>query len=115
MEVAFTFVELLTAFVLTLAVCLLIYMFGCWLSPKSGQNDNGRSTYACGERAAFHRLKVNVSLYRYLIYFVILDSAVLLVAFASLALSTANAVFLTLYLLIIMVSSFLLVGGRDDQ
>ena len=115
MGVTFAFVELVTAFILILAVCFMIYMFGRWLSPKSGQDGNGKSTYACGEKAAFPKLRITVSLYRYVVYFVILDSSVLLVAFASLALSTANVVFFMFYLLIMVVSSFLLVGGRDDQ
>jgi len=90
-------------------------MFGRWLSPKSGQGGDGKSTYACGEKVAFPRLKINVSLHRYLVYFVILDSSVLLVAFASLALSTANLMLFVFYLLMMVISSFLLVGGGDNQ
>ena len=114
-EVTFTFVELVTAFILISAVSFLIYMFGRWLSPKSEQGGDGKSTYACGEKASFPELKINVSLYRYLVYFVILDSSVLLVAYASLALSAANVVLFVFYLLMMLVSSFLLVGGGGDQ
>jgi NADH:ubiquinone oxidoreductase subunit 3 (subunit A) len=110
-----TIAEFAFALFLILAASFLIYIFGSWLSPKSAHNENEESTYACGEKAISQRLKINVSLYKYLIYFVILDSSVLLVAFASLALSAANVVFFVFYLLIMVVSSFLLVGGRDDQ
>jgi NADH:ubiquinone oxidoreductase subunit 3 (subunit A) len=113
-EVAFTVIELATAFILILVASLLIYMFGRWLSPKSRQGGASKSTYACGEEAAFPALRVSVSLYRYLVYFVILDSSVLLVAYASLAPSAANLGLFALYLLMMVVSSFLLVGG-DDQ
>jgi NADH:ubiquinone oxidoreductase subunit 3 (subunit A) len=89
-------------------------MFGRCLSPKSGQGGNGKSAYACGEKATFLKLKISVSLYRYLIYFVILDSSVLLVAYASLALSTANIPFLILYLFTVLISGFLLLGGGNQ-
>lgn len=114
-EVLFTFDEFAIAFVLIFAASSLIYLFGRYLSPKSAKTENGQPAYACGEKATFLNLRVNVSLYKYLIYFVVLDSSVLLVAFASLALSTANVVLFMFYLLIMVVSGFLLVGGGDDQ
>ena len=106
--------ELAAAFVLIFAASSLIYIFGRWLSPKPIQSENGRSTYACGEKATFPKLKINVSLYKYLIYFVILDSSVLLIAFASLALRTANMLLLMFYLFIMLISGFLLLGGGDQ-
>ena len=63
-EVIFTLAEFAIAFILVFAASFLIYLFGRWLSPKSIQSENGRSTYACGEKAAFPRLKINVSLYK---------------------------------------------------
>ena len=111
-EVLFTFDEFAIAFVLIFAASSLIYLFGRYLSPKPAKTENGQSAYACGEKVAFLNLRVNVSLYKYLIYFVVLDSSVLLVAFASLALSTANVVLFMFYLLIMVVLSFLLVGGE---
>lgn len=113
-EVVFTLAEFAIAFILVFAASFLIYLFGRWLSPKSIQSENGRSMYACGEKAAFPRLKINVSLYKYLIYFVILDSSVLLLAFASLALRTANILLLMFYLFMVLVSGFLLLGGGDQ-
>jgi hypothetical protein len=55
-----------------------------------------------------------MSLSKYLVYFVVLDSSVLLIAFASLALSAVNVLLFMLYLLIMVVSAFLLVE-RGDQ
>ena len=113
-EVIFTLAEFAIAFILVFAASFLIYLFGRWLSPKSIQSENGRSTYVCGEKAAFPRLKINVSLYKYLIYFVILDSSVLLIAFASFALHTANILLFMFYMFMVFVSSFLLLGGGDQ-
>jgi NADH:ubiquinone oxidoreductase subunit 3 (subunit A) len=112
-EAATTFAEVAAAFILILAVSFLIYTFGRWLSPKSRSRGISNSTYACGEDATFPGLRISVSLYRYLVYFVILDSSVLLIAFASLAPSAANPVLFVFYLLMMGISSFLLVGGDD--
>jgi len=109
-----TFVELVVAFILILAASFLIYMLGRWLSAKSVQTELSKSAYACGEKATSQKLKINVSLYRYLMYFVILDSSVLLVAFASLMLRTTNVLFFMLYLISVLVSVFLLFEGGDQ-
>jgi len=92
----------------------LIYIFGRWLSPKSVQSENEQATYACGEKATFPKLKINVSLYKYLIYFVILDSSVLLVAFASFAARTMNMALFTLYLSIVLAASLLILEGGKE-
>lgn len=115
MEGLFAFAsDLALSFILVFAASFLIYLLGRYLSPRSPKTGNGQSTYACGEKASFLKLKINVSLPKYLIYFVVLDSSVLLVAFASLALSAANVLLFMLYLFIIVVSTFLLVE-RGDQ
>lgn len=88
-------------------------MFGCWLSVKSARDGKGESAYACGEKASFDKLRINVSLYRYLVYFVVLDSSILLVAFASLKLQLTNVLFLMLYLTIVLASGLLLFEGGD--
>jgi NADH:ubiquinone oxidoreductase subunit 3 (subunit A) len=105
--------ELLVAFIFILAASFIIYVLGWFLSPKPVQSENAQSAYACGEKAAFTKLRVNVSLYKYLIYFVVLDSSVLLIAFASLALPSIDVVIFMLYLFIVLVSGFLLLGGGD--
>jgi NADH:ubiquinone oxidoreductase subunit 3 (subunit A) len=115
MEGFFAFAsDLALAFVLVFAASSLIYLLGHYLSPRSAKTENGQSTYACGEKASFLKLRINVSLSKYLVYFVVLDSSVLLVAFASLALSAANVLLFMLYLFIMVVSAFLLVE-RGDQ
>jgi NADH:ubiquinone oxidoreductase subunit 3 (subunit A) len=99
---------------LVFAASSAIYLVGRHLSSKSAETREGRASYACGEKASFRGLRINVSLYKYLIYFVVLDASVLLVAFAALVLSTIDALLFMFYLFIMVVSSFLLVGGGDQ-
>jgi NADH:ubiquinone oxidoreductase subunit 3 (subunit A) len=114
LEVLFTFDEFITAFILIFAASSFIYILGRYLSPKPSQGENEQSTYACGEKATFPRLKINVSMYRYLIYFVVLDSSVLLIAFASLAAPTTNIILFTFYLSILLASTSLLLEGGNE-
>jgi NADH:ubiquinone oxidoreductase subunit 3 (subunit A) len=114
MEASFTFEESVTAFILIFAASCLIYLLGRCLSPKPAQSGDERSTYACGEKEIFQRLRINVSLYRYLIYFVILDSSVLLVAFASLMMRMVNMILFTFYLAIMLASTLLLLEGGKE-
>jgi NADH:ubiquinone oxidoreductase subunit 3 (subunit A) len=107
-------VESTIAFVLILAAVSLIYVLGRRASPKPVQSENERSEYACGERAPLQRLKINISLYKYLIYFVIFDASVLLLAFAALLGQGTNIPFLILYLFIMLASSLILVEGGKD-
>jgi len=106
--------EFTTAFILIVVLSSLIYIFGRLLSPKPIKGENEQSTYACGEKVAFPRLRINVSLYKYLIYFVILDSSVLLVAFASLAVRAMKMVPFIFYLFILLASSLLLLDGGKE-
>jgi NADH:ubiquinone oxidoreductase subunit 3 (subunit A) len=84
------------------------------VSPKPVQSESERSTYACGEDVVFSGLRVNVSLYRFLIYFVIFDSAVLLLAFAALMPPGTNPLLLILYLFMMLASSLILFEGGKD-
>jgi NADH:ubiquinone oxidoreductase subunit 3 (subunit A) len=106
-------IELVVAFVLILVASSVVYLFGRLLSAKSVRGGDGKSAYACGEKMSFGKLKMSVSHYRYLIYFVVLDSSVLLAAFASLTLRMANALLFTVYLLIVLMSGLLLLDGGD--
>ena len=106
-------VESAIAFILILGAVSLIYFLGRRASPKPAQSESERSEYACGEKAPLQRLRINVSLYKYLIYFTILDSSVLLLAFAALG-QGLNITFLILYLSMILVSSLLLLDGGED-
>ena len=70
--------------------------------------------YACGENAPLQKLRVNVSLYKFLIYFVIFDSSVLLLAFASLMVQGTNTLLLILYLFMMLASSLILLEGGKE-
>jgi len=106
--------EAAIAFVLIFICTYAIYAFGKRSAPKTTVSESGQASYACGERATFHGLKINVSLYKYLIYFVIFDSAVLVLAFAAFNLGT-SALYLFLYLGIILAAGLVLLEGGDKE
>jgi NADH:ubiquinone oxidoreductase subunit 3 (subunit A) len=115
-EAAKALVESAIAFILIVVAALLIYALGRRASPKPVQSETERSAYACGEKATFHGLKVNVSLYKFLIYFVIFDSSVILIAFASLVGQGRNVTMLILYLFLMLASGLILLeGGKDNE
>ena len=106
--------EALIAFVLIFVSTFAIYTIGKRSAPKTTISENEQAAYACGEKATFPGLKINVSLFKYLIYFVIFDSAVLVLAFASFALAGANPLFLILYLGIILAAGLVLLEGGKE-
>jgi NADH:ubiquinone oxidoreductase subunit 3 (subunit A) len=81
------------------------------LTQKSIASAEKSAMYACGEKVFTKRLLVNVSLYKYLIFFVIIDSPALILAFAALALEMINPFTLLIYLGIIFAADMLLLGG----
>jgi NADH:ubiquinone oxidoreductase subunit 3 (subunit A) len=107
-------VESAIAFVLILSATLVIYLLGRRAAPKPVQTDAERSVYACGEKVTYSKPRVNVSLYKYLIYFVILDSSVLLLAFGSFIGQGINVPLILVYLFIILASSLLIMDGGKD-
>ena len=107
-------VEALIAFTLIFISTLAIYTLGKRSAPKTTISENEQASYACGEKVSFHGLKVNVSLYKYLIYFVIFDSSVLLLAFASFAIAGTNPLLLILYLGILLAAGLVLLEGGKD-
>jgi NADH:ubiquinone oxidoreductase subunit 3 (subunit A) len=109
------FIEAVLAFVLIFVSTFVIYTLGKRSAPKTTISENEQASYACGENVSFHGLKVNVSLYKYLIYFVIFDSSVLLLAFASFALSGTNPLFLILYLGILLAAGLVLLEGGGKK
>jgi NADH:ubiquinone oxidoreductase subunit 3 (subunit A) len=104
-------VESLFAFLIILIVSLLIYLFSQLLTQKTPASEEKSSMYACGEKVFSKRLLVNVTLYKYLIFFVIIDSPALILAFAALALEMINPFSLLIYLAIILAADLLLLGG----
>jgi NADH:ubiquinone oxidoreductase subunit 3 (subunit A) len=108
-------VESIIAFLLIVAAASLVYVLGRRASPKHPQTGNATSTYACGERAPIQKQRITVTLSKYLIFFVMLDSSVLLLAFATIFTQGVNIPLLLLYLGIVLVSSMLLLEGGKDQ
>jgi NADH:ubiquinone oxidoreductase subunit 3 (subunit A) len=104
-------VETIIAFLLVLLCSLLTYILTGRLVQKPISNQEKSSMYACGEKVFPTRLLVNVSLYKYLIFFVILDSPALILAFGALALNVINPFSLLIYLGIILAADALLLGG----
>jgi len=107
-------VEALIAFILIFISTVIIYSLGKRSAPKTIISENEQASYACGEKASFLGLKVNVSLYKYLIYFVVFDSSVLLLAYASFTISGTNSLFLILYLGILLAACLVLFEGGND-
>jgi NADH:ubiquinone oxidoreductase subunit 3 (subunit A) len=107
-------VEGLIAFILIFISTMVIYTLGKRSAPKTTISENAQAAYACGEKVSFQGLKINVSLYKYLIYFIIFDSSVLVLAFASFTLAGSNPLLLILYLGIILVAGLVIVEGGKD-
>lgn len=108
-------VEALIAFLLIFISTYVIYALGKRSAPKTTISENEQAAYACGEKVAFRGVKINVSLYKYLIYFVIFDSSVLVLAFASFSIAgTTNPLLLILYLGIILAAGIVLVEGGKE-
>jgi NADH:ubiquinone oxidoreductase subunit 3 (subunit A) len=107
-------VEAIIAFILIFLSTMAIYTLGKRSAPKTTLSENEQAAYACGEKVTFHGVKINVSLYKYLIYFVIFDSSVLVLAFASFALAGTNPLLLILYLGIILAAGLVLVEGGKE-
>ena len=106
--------EAIIAFVLIFVCTYVIYALGKRSAPKTTISENEQSSYACGERVTFHGLKINISLYKYLIYFVIFDSAVLVLAFASFALAKTSPLLLFLYLGMILAAALIVFEGGKE-
>jgi NADH:ubiquinone oxidoreductase subunit 3 (subunit A) len=107
----------LIAFTLIFISTLIIYALGKRAAPKTAISENEQAAYACGEKVIFRGVKINVSLYKYLIYFVIFDSSVLVLAFASFGLVGANhlnPLLLITYLGIILAAGFVIVEGGKE-
>jgi len=108
-------IEAFIAFVLIFVSTYVIYALGKRAAPKTAISENEQAAYACGEKVIFRGVKINVSLYKYLIYFVIFDSSVLLLAFAAFSIAgTTNPLLLILYLGIILAAGIVLVEGGKE-
>ncbi len=103
--------EPIIAFFLVLFISSVIYILAGRLAPKPLLSEEKSSMYACGEKVFSKRLPVNVNLYKYLIFFVIIDSSALILGFAALSLEMINPFSLLIYLGIILAADLLLLGG----
>jgi NADH:ubiquinone oxidoreductase subunit 3 (subunit A) len=106
--------EALIAFMLIFISTLVIYTLGKKAASKTTISEGKQALYACGEKTSFPDLKVNLSLHKYLIYFVIFDSSILLLAFASFSIVETNPLIMILYLGIILAASLVLLE-RDKK
>jgi len=106
--------ESVIAFALILTVASVIYSLVRLASPKPPQNENKLFTYACGERAPVQKQRITLTLSKYLIYFVIFDSSVLLLAFATIITHGVNMPLLMLYLFMILASNLILLEGGKE-
>ncbi|MGE5533293.1 MAG: NADH-quinone oxidoreductase subunit A [Bacillota bacterium] len=111
------FIAGLIAFTLIFVSTFVIYILGKRSAPKTAISENEQAAYACGEKVIFRGVKINVSLYKYLIYFVIFDSSVLVLAFASFGLvgtSHLNPLLLITYIAIILAAGLVIVEGGKE-
>lgn len=108
-------VEAIIAFILIFIATLAIYVMGKRSAPKTTISENEQAAYACGENVHFQGLKINVSLYKYIIYFVVFDTSVLVLAFAAIALVSTNWLLLILYLGIILAAGLVLLEGGGKE
>jgi len=107
-------VELSISFVSILTISIIIYLAALRKAPKSRRTSQHISIYACGEKVRTGRLFVNITFYKYLAYFMIIDSSIIIAAFASLS-KIAISPFLLTYLCAILVAVLLLtVGDTED-
>ena len=106
--------EALVALILIFIATYAIYAIGRRSAPKTAISENEQAAYACGEKVTFRTIRINVSLYKYIIYFVVFDTTVLVLAFASFAAATTNPLLLILYLGIILAAGWALVEGGKD-
>jgi NADH:ubiquinone oxidoreductase subunit 3 (subunit A) len=104
-------VESLVAFLIILILASLIYLFSGLLTKKSPVSKEKSAMYACGEKVSTKRLLVNVTIYKNLIFYYIIDSPAMILAFAALALEIINPFTLLIYLGIIFAADMLLLGG----
>jgi NADH:ubiquinone oxidoreductase subunit 3 (subunit A) len=107
-------IESIVAFILIVSAASALYLLGRRAAPKAAQTQSERAAYACGEKVTYPKLRVNVSLYKYLIYFVVLDGGVLLLAFGSFLTAGINVPLILLYSFMMLAAGILLLDGGKD-
>ncbi|MFQ6074534.1 MAG: hypothetical protein ACE5Z5_00170 [Candidatus Bathyarchaeia archaeon] len=90
--------EALFAFYVALLATLSLYLAAKLKAPKSAEDVNKRSMYACGERLSLEGLKTTIVHYGHPVYSVLLDAYAILLALSSSALVSMNFRPLTFHL-----------------
>ena len=103
--------ELATAFVSILAISLLVHLAVRFRSRNLQQSQDKTSAYFCGEKPVSGRFRVSNTYYQYLAYFMIFDSASLLVLLSTTGTASLDPRFLIIYLLAMMATIFVLLKG----
>jgi NADH:ubiquinone oxidoreductase subunit 3 (subunit A) len=101
------------AFALILGATSLLCVLGNRLAPKTQKREVARIQYSCGEEPFGIRQRIQASLYRYLVYFLVVDSSLLIVAFGVPDFAVVNPLPLILYLVLLLVSVLLFVDGSE--
>jgi hypothetical protein len=91
----------------------LMCFLGNRLAPKPEDRESGKVQYACGEKPIRISQRLQASLYRYLVYFLVIDSSLLIIAFSVFAVALVNIIPLAMYLSIILVSVVLFLDGGE--
>lgn len=99
--------ELLITFLLLVLLSSLTYIVAAKFSPGSSRSHEATSTYACGEKLSVSRMVVDPTLYEYSVYFLVFDSGIVLLAFASSPLEKTG-LFVIIYLLVALISVLVL-------
>lgn len=107
-------IDIAVAFIIILSASGLIFVIGRLLSPKHVSNRVKESSYACGERVTRARPRISITMYKYLVFFAIIDSSVVLIAFGALAMGLPSIPILLFYLIVIVVSTLLLIDGGKE-
>ncbi|MEM1507899.1 MAG: hypothetical protein QXU02_04300 [Candidatus Bathyarchaeia archaeon] len=98
--------DFVVALVAIFTFSMTIYVSGVMLSRRSAKNGSSkRMPYVCGERLASLTSRAIISPYKYIIFFIILDSSLVIIAFASAALNPFNIWFFSIYVLLLLISS----------
>jgi NADH:ubiquinone oxidoreductase subunit 3 (subunit A) len=103
--------ESLIALTLISIATVAIYTIGKRSAPKNVPNESQQASYACGENVPTQNSNIHVSLFKYLIYFVIFDTSVLMLAFGSLTFAVINPYIMIAFLVILLASALVVVEG----
>ena len=96
-----------------LGASALMCFLGNRLAPKTEDRESGKVQYACGEKPIRISQRLQASLYRYLVYFLVIDSSLLIIAFSVFAVALVSILPLAMYLSIILVSVVLFLDGGE--